>query len=150
MRIYRLDPNKLERERLTIKRMYLTTLGALAVGSIVFVLVRRLPLGALWWLPLIGLLLLYYLWGALRKNERLFDEYSLEWDGKMLQQNTPGMPEQVVQAVNIREVERHVTGLMLSTEKHHNILTISRLLKDEDLNALEAELSAFASQNKAV
>lgn len=141
MKIYRMDPNKFPQERMTILRMYWGTLLLLCVASLVFITLRNLPLSSLWWLPIIAALLLYYMSNAIRNAQRLIDEYTLEWDGETLKQNTPGMPEMLLRAADISHLELTKRGLELSTTTHHNLLTIPDGLSESDLAELKEVLS---------
>ncbi|MEA4811269.1 MAG: hypothetical protein VB108_01715 [Anaerolineaceae bacterium] len=146
MKIYRMDPAKFPKERQTILKIYLSTLAVLGLGAAVFAFVRRLPLGTLWWLPVILALLVYYMVNAIRNTRRIFDEFTLEWDGAALKQNTPGLPELFLPASEIALVDETKQGLQLSTKTHTNVLTIPHTLSDEDFKELKEELSAWAEK----
>ena len=148
LKIYRMDQKKFPPERLTILRMYWGTILLLSIGALVFITLRKLPLSALWWLPLIVGLLLYYTANAVRSAQRSFDEYTLEWDGETVKQNTPGMPEMVLRAREIANVELTRQGLELSTRTHRNVLTIPANLADADLAELKEALSQPAHSSQ--
>lgn len=149
VKIYRMDPSKFPQERLTILRLYWGTVLLLSIGALVFINLRKLPLAALWWLPLIVGLLLYYMANAVRNAQRNFDEYTLEWDGETVKQNMPDMPEMVLQAAEITQVEVTRQGLELSTRTHRNVLTIPATLAEADIAELKQVLSQQARSDRS-
>ena len=136
-----MDPTKFPRERQTIHRLYWGTTAALIIGSLLFVTIRKLPLSFLWWLPIIVGVLLYYMANAIRNTQRNINEYTLEWDGETIRQNTPGMPELVLRVAEIANLEITAQGLELSTSKHHNVLTIPSSLSEADIAELKDGLT---------
>ncbi|HSN94493.1 MAG TPA: hypothetical protein VLR89_05475 [Anaerolineaceae bacterium] len=143
--IYRLDQKKFPHERLTILRMYWATIILLIIGAFAFITLRKLPLSALWWLPIIAGLLIYYMSNAVQKAQRTFDEFTLEWDGETIKQNTPGMPELVLKAEEIANLELTRQGLEISSLKHQNVLTVPANMAEADLAELKNALSQAAS-----
>lgn len=141
VKIYRMDPAKFPRERQTILRLYWGTTISLIIGAFIFITLRKLSLDFLWWLPIIVGLLLYYMTNAIRGAQRNIDEYSLEWDGETVKQNTPGMPELILRVDEIANLEVTRQGLELSTGKHHNVLTIPSSLSEADISELKDALS---------
>ncbi len=136
-----MDPAKFPGERRTILRLYWGTTFALIVSALAFITIRNLPLSALWWLPIIVGLLLYYMANAIRKAQRNIDEYTLEWDGETIKQNTPGMPELILHVDEITNFELTRQGLELSTSKHQNVLTIPTSLSKADITELTDTLA---------
>ena len=136
-----MDPTKFPKERQTIRRLYWGTTVALVVSSLAFITIRNLPLASLWWLPIIVGLLIYYMANAIRKAQRNIDEYTLEWDGETIKQNSPDMPELVLRVNEISNLELSRQGLELSTQKHHQVLTIPSSLSEADLTELKDELT---------
>ena len=141
LKIYRFDQNKFPQERRTILRLYWGALLLLCIGAFIFINLSKLPLSALWWLPIIAGLLLYYMANAVRNAQRNFDEYTLEWDGVTVKQNSPGMPEMVLRAEEITSLQVTRQGLELSTRTHSNVLTIPASLAEADLAELKEALS---------
>ncbi len=137
-----MDPGKFPKERQTILSLYLGTSLLLIIGALVFITIRKLPLGSLWWLPIIVGLLIYYMRKAIQNMRRNINEYTLEWNGETVKQNTPGMPELTLRVDEITTVEQTNRGLELSTSKHHNVLTIPSSLSEANLVELKAALSA--------
>ena len=116
-------------------------MAALIIGSLLFVAIRKLPLSFLWWLPIIVGVLLYYMANAIRNTQRNINEYTLEWDGDTIRQNTPGMPQLVLRVAEISNVEITAQGLEISTSKHHNVLTIPSSLSGADIAELKDGLT---------
>ncbi len=142
VKIYRLDPDKFPRERKTILRLYLGTNTLLIIVSLVFIAFRKLPLVSLWWLPIIVGLLIYYMTNAIQNAQRNINEYTLEWNGDTVKQNTPGIPELTLPIDEITHLELTERGLELSTSRHKNVLTIPSSLSEADLEELKQALSA--------
>jgi hypothetical protein len=145
VKVYRMDPARFPQERKTILKLYWGTAFFMVIGTLVFITLSNLPLSSLWWLPIILGLVLYYMSNAVRRAQRNFDEYTLEWDGEMVKQNTPGMPELVLRVNEITSLEITRLGLQLSTRTHRNVLTIPADIAEADLAELKAELEGSIS-----
>lgn len=141
VKIYRMDPTKFPKERQTILRLYWGTIISLIIVAFIFITLRKISIEFLWWLPIIVGLLLYYMANGIRVAQRNIDEYTLEWDGETVKQNTPGMPDLTLRVNEIANVELTREGLELSTQKHHNLLTIPSSLSEADLAELKDELT---------
>lgn len=140
VKIYHLDKTRFPQERKTILKLYWGTAFLLIGGTLGFITLSHLPLSSLWWLPIIVGLVLYYMSNAIRNAQRNFNEYTLEWDGVTIKQNTSGMPELLLRVNEITSLELTRLGLQLSTRTHHNVLTIPADLAKTDLAELKAEL----------
>ncbi len=146
VKVYRLDPKKFPKERKTILSLYLGTTVLLIIGAFAFITIRKLPLGSLWWLPIIVGLLIYYMSNAIQNSRRNINEYTLVWDGETVKQNTPGMPELTLRVSEISNLEITRQGLELSTHRHQNVLTIPANLSETDMVEIKDALMARLGQ----
>lgn len=145
MKTYRLDPEKLPKQKQTIYLMYGVTLVVMVV-LIYFLNRGRETLATAMFLTLL-IAGVYVFTGlrSVRQREELWETYSLTVDDAGLTQTQPKYPDVFIRRGDITRVEEVKNGLIIYTRQGGRTLGIDRNLTEADFEEIKATLNSWVA-----
>lgn len=138
MKKYRLDPNKLPKQKATILKIYGITFLIMVVVALALNWGQESINSMIWMIPLMLALFGYSGYQAYKQRKLLWDEYSLEIFDDYLLQNQPKYPELKLSKGDLINLEEKRYGLLISAKQGKNILVITKDMVDEEYEEVKA------------
>ncbi|MFZ3070105.1 MAG: hypothetical protein WA110_03165 [Anaerolineaceae bacterium] len=150
MKTYRLDPNKLPKQKKNILLMYGITFLIMVVIALALNWGQETMTSLRWMLPLMLALFAYSGYQAYRQRKALWDEYRLELFDDYLLQNQPKYPELRLNKADLIGLEEKRYGTLISAKQGKNILVITKDMPDADYEEVKRILNAWVEEKNQV
>lgn len=144
---YHLDPQKYPR----IRRKIILTYSVLAlVALLIFYIYLREALFAQVWILIPFILLLFAAagWFAIHQRRKYWYEFELQFTDQYLIRSVPNTPDMRVRFTDITDYREVRQGLILSTPVSENAMLIPKALRDQDYQAVKAEITRRTTKQR--
>lgn len=148
MKKYRLDPNKLPKQKTTILKIYGITFLIMVVVALALNWGQESINSMIWMIPLMLALFGYSGYQAYKQRKLLWEEYSLEIFDDYLLQNQPKYPELKLSKDDLINLEEKRYGLLISAKQGKNILVITKDMGDVEYEEVKAILTEWLKETR--